>query len=58
MKLEFNEFPKIARLSREIVITEKLDGTNASIFIQNEALEEKNMGFGAAFIEDLGITSV
>lgn len=30
---EFVEFPKIARLSREAVITEKIDGTNACIFI-------------------------
>ncbi len=36
----FKEFPKLFRFSREIVITEKIDGTNASIFIQNEALEE------------------
>ncbi len=33
MNVEFNEFPKMARLSREIVITEKIDGTNAQIFI-------------------------
>lgn len=33
--MEFKEFNKIARLSREIVITEKIDGTNASIFIGN-----------------------
>lgn len=32
-KLEFKEFPKIARLSREVIITEKIDGTNASITI-------------------------
>lgn len=38
--MEFKEFPKMARLSREIIITEKIDGTNASIFIQNLALEE------------------
>lgn len=31
--MEFVPFPKIARLSREIVITEKIDGTNASIHI-------------------------
>ena len=31
--MEFTEFPKIARLSRECIITEKLDGTNASVFI-------------------------
>lgn len=30
---KFPSFPKIPRLSRECVITEKLDGTNASIFI-------------------------
>lgn len=29
----FEEFPKMARWSREVVITEKLDGTNACIFI-------------------------
>lgn len=31
--IKFNEFPKIARLSRNMVVTEKLDGTNASILI-------------------------
>ena len=31
--MEFTAFPKMARLSREVVITEKLDGTNASVFI-------------------------
>ncbi len=31
--LEFHAFDKIARLSRECVITEKIDGTNASVFI-------------------------
>lgn len=30
---EFQPFPKIARLSREIIVTEKIDGTNASICI-------------------------
>jgi hypothetical protein len=34
--LEFQEFPKIARLSREIIITEKIDGTNAQILITEE----------------------
>ena len=32
-KASFIAFPKIARLSRPIVITEKLDGTNAQIHI-------------------------
>ncbi len=30
---EFKEFPKIARLSREIIITEKIDGTNGVVYI-------------------------
>lgn len=32
--MDFEEFPKIARLSREVIITEKIDGTNAQIFIE------------------------
>lgn len=31
--MEFKSFPKIPRLSRECIITEKIDGTNASIYI-------------------------
>ncbi len=30
---EFKEFPKMARWSRDIIITEKIDGSNASIYI-------------------------
>ncbi len=37
--IEFAEFPKIARLSRGCVITEKIDGTNASIFIPEDPAE-------------------
>ena len=33
MSVEFQEFPKMARLSRECIITEKLDGTNAAVRI-------------------------
>jgi hypothetical protein len=32
--MEFQEFSKIARLSREMFITEKIDGTNAQILIK------------------------
>jgi len=35
-KLEFQGFPKMARLSREIIITEKIDGTNAQILITGD----------------------
>ncbi len=34
----FIEFPKIARLSRDIVITEKIDGTNAQVYIGDDGL--------------------
>jgi hypothetical protein len=34
--MEFKGFPKIARLSREVVVTEKIDGTNACICITPE----------------------
>lgn len=33
--MEFQEFPKMARLTRECVITEKIDGTNAQIAIND-----------------------
>ena len=36
MNTEFQEFPKIARLSRECIITEKLDGTNAQVCITDD----------------------
>lgn len=31
--MEFKSFAKIARLSRDIIVTEKIDGTNASVYI-------------------------
>lgn len=40
---DFKPFPKIARLSREAIITEKLDGTNAQVFIG----EDGEMLFGS-----------
>ena len=36
MENEFMEFPKIARLSREMIITEKIDGTNAQVCIAED----------------------
>ena len=42
--MEFEAFNKIPRLSREIVITEKIDGTNAQVAIFNTAaLERKDL---------------
>jgi hypothetical protein len=34
--MDFIGFPKISRLSREIIISEKLDGTNAQIYILDD----------------------
>ena len=36
MSVAFTAFPKIARLKREIIVTEKLDGTNAAIIVTDE----------------------
>jgi hypothetical protein len=33
---DFTPFPKVPRWSRDIIITEKIDGTNASIFIGDD----------------------
>ena len=33
---EFIQFPKMARLSREVIITEKIDGTNGQIYITDD----------------------
>jgi hypothetical protein len=33
--MEFKEFPKIARLSRDVIVTEKIDGTNGQIYIRD-----------------------
>lgn len=41
--MEFTPFPKMPRLSREVVITEKLDGTNASILIAPGYAGEANV---------------
>jgi hypothetical protein len=35
---EFKEFGKIPRFNREVVITEKIDGTNAQVFVQDDGL--------------------
>lgn len=61
--IEFQAFPKIPRLSRDCIITEKLDGTNASIIITEDGQvgaasrnrlitpEDDNFGF-ARWVQD------
>ena len=34
--IEFREFPKIPRMFRECVITEKIDGTNAQVIVTED----------------------
>lgn len=60
---EFKEFPKIHRYSRNVVVTEKLDGTNAAIIIEGGKVvgtqsrsrlitpEDDNYGF-AKWVQD------
>lgn len=36
MDAEFVAFPKMPRLSREVIVTEKIDGTNACVFIGDD----------------------
>lgn len=65
---EFEAFPKIARLSRKIIVTEKIDGTNAQIHVDEDGTvragsrgrwitpEDDNYGFArwvAGNVDDL-----
>lgn len=36
MTIEFQAWPKIARLNRDMIVTEKLDGTNAAVIITDD----------------------
>ena len=51
--LQFKPFPKMARLLRDCLITEKIDGTNASVYIYDPILNtEAEEGFTSASDED------
>ena len=39
--MEFQDFPKMARWSRDIIITEKIDGTNAQVCIAEDGVTMK-----------------
>ncbi len=61
--MDFVEFPKMPRLSRDIIITEKLDGSNAQVAISEDGVvlagsrsrwitpEQDNFGF-ARWVRD------
>jgi hypothetical protein len=38
-EIPFIEFPKISRFNRDVVVTEKLDGTNAQVYINDEGTQ-------------------
>jgi hypothetical protein len=61
--MKFEAFPKISRYSREVIITEKLDGTNAQIYISGDTFltgsrtrwitpDDDNFGFAAWALEN------
>jgi hypothetical protein len=62
--IEFTPFPKMARLSREIIITEKIDGTNGQILITEDGeikagsrnrwitIKDDNYGFAKWVLEN------
>jgi hypothetical protein len=47
--IPFVEFPKISRYSREVVVTEKIDGTNAQVYV-DEAMAEVFAGSRSQWI--------
>lgn len=38
--MDFQEFPKMARYSREVIVSEKIDGTNAAVVIEDGLINE------------------
>ncbi len=52
MTPEFKPFPKMARLSRECIITEKIDGTNASVYIGPTDFKTPNESVSTIFKKD------
>lgn len=61
-EITFAPFPKLSRISRSVIITEKLDGTNAQVIVTNDgrvgaasrnrliSVDDDNYGF-AAWVE-------
>lgn len=58
--IDFTPFPKIARLKRDIVITEKIDGTNAAIVIVPVEQFDEFFPGGAILpgLNELGATAI
>jgi len=56
--MEFQGFGKIARLDREIVVTEKIDGTNAQVYITFDDLLPKDSQVVARVLTEVGPVSL
>jgi hypothetical protein len=67
--IEFQPWPKIARLNRDIIVTEKIDGTNAAVLVLEDGRvaaqsrkrlitpEDDNFGFARWVAENAGALS-
>lgn len=51
--MQFEKFDKIPRLSRDIIITEKIDGTNAQIYIVTQDELMDNMMVNLALVDKI-----
>lgn len=56
--MEFQGFGKIARLDREIIVTEKIDGTNAQVYITFDDLLPKDSQVVARVLTEVGPVSL
>lgn len=55
MSIEFVPWPKTPRLFREIVITEKIDGANSAVIIQESGLDGECSAYVLAHVERDGV---
>lgn len=57
MTIEFTSFGKIARLSREVTITEKIDGSNAAVrVVQSNEVDEAALPYLLETVEMFGVS--
>lgn len=50
--VEFTEFDKISRLNREVIVTEKIDGTNGQVHIRLALDEKPEEGYDTPIVVD------
>ena len=57
-EITFEAWPKIPRLNREMIVTEKIDGTNAAVIIERGAPSDYQTGWTSAAEYDGGFYKV